>query len=90
MTTANAGAGTTAVEQALSAFLVGHTGAEPEVEQDLFATGAISSMFAMELVVFLEDEYDIEIVGAELNRDNFRSIRAMAAMVLRLRETGDA
>ncbi|MGW2282884.1 acyl carrier protein [Streptomyces sp. NPDC001770] len=88
MTTANDAAEATTVEEALSAFLVERTGAEPEVEQDLFATGAISSMFAMELVVFLEDEYDIEIVGAELSRDNFRSIRAMAAMVQRLRGTG--
>ncbi|MEU8781758.1 acyl carrier protein [Streptomyces sp. NPDC048637] len=90
MTTANAGAETTAVEQALTAFLVERTGVEPEPEQDLFATGAISSMFAMELVVFLEDTYDVEIVGPELSRDNFRSVRAMSAMVLRLRGAGEA
>jgi methoxymalonate biosynthesis acyl carrier protein len=86
MTIANAGA--TAVEQDLTEFIARRTGAEPEVDQDLFATGAISSMFAMELVVHLEDTHDIEIIGPELSRDNFRSVRAMAAMVLRLR-TGE-
>ncbi|ONI75276.1 methoxymalonate biosynthesis protein [Actinosynnema sp. ALI-1.44] len=86
MTTANAGAETAAetVEKDLTVFLVQRTGAEPDVDQDLFATGVISSMFAMELVVHLEDTYDIEIVGPELSRDNFRSVRAVAAMVLRL------
>jgi methoxymalonate biosynthesis acyl carrier protein len=85
MTTANAGADATAVEQELTAFLVARTGADPDADQDLFATGAISSMFAMEVVVYLEDTYDIEIVGPELSRDNFRSVRAMSALVLRLR-----
>ncbi|GGV43644.1 hypothetical protein GCM10010182_80270 [Actinomadura cremea] len=76
------------VEKELTAFLIERTGAEPELDQDLFATGTISSMFAMELVVFLEDTYDVEIVGPDLSRDNFASIRAMAALVLRLREGG--
>jgi methoxymalonate biosynthesis acyl carrier protein len=83
MTTANTGAAT--VEKELTAFLAERTGTEPEADQDLFAAGVISSMFAMELVVHLEDEYDIEIVGPELSKDNFSSVRAMAALVLRLR-----
>lgn len=77
------------VEKDLTAFLLQRTGAQPDPEDDLFAAGMISSMFAMELVVHLEDEYDIEIVGAELNRNNFRSIHAMTALVLRLREAAD-
>jgi methoxymalonate biosynthesis acyl carrier protein len=77
------------VEKDLTAFLLQRTGAEPDPEADLFASGMISSMFAMELVVHLEDEYDIEIVGSELNRNNFRSIHAMTALVLRLREAAD-
>ncbi|WP_430790767.1 acyl carrier protein [Actinoplanes sp. G11-F43] len=77
-----------AVEKELTAFLAGRTGTEPTAEQDLFGTGVISSMFALELVVHLEDEYDIEIVGPDLSRQNFTSVRAMAAMVLRLRAPG--
>lgn len=83
MTIANAEAA--AVEKDLTALLVRRTGAEAEADQDLFATGVISSMFAMELVVHLEDTYDIEIIGPELSRDNFRSVRAMSALVQRLR-----
>lgn len=88
MTAVNAETDGSAVEKKLTAFLVEQTGNEPAVEQDLFATGVISSMFALQLVVHLEDQYDIEIVGPELSRDNFRSVRSISDMVLRLRATG--
>lgn len=87
MTAVNASAAV--VEKELTAFLNERTGAEPDLDQDLFATGTISSMFAMELVIFLEDTYDVEIVGPDLSRDNFASICAMAALVQRLSEAGD-
>jgi methoxymalonate biosynthesis acyl carrier protein len=47
-------------------------------------------MFAMHLVVHLEESYDIAIVGPELKLDNFRTVQAMAQLVLRLRDAGDA
>ncbi|MFD6040237.1 acyl carrier protein [Streptomyces koyangensis] len=76
------------IEKELTAFLTERTGHEPGVDQDLFGTGVISSMFALQLVVHLEDEYDIEIVGPELSMENFRSVQAMAALVLRLGAAG--
>jgi methoxymalonate biosynthesis acyl carrier protein len=36
--------------------------------------------------VHLEETYDIAIVGPELKLDNFRSVQAMARLVMRLRE----
>jgi len=39
----------------------------------------------MELVVHLEETYDIAIVGPELNIDNFRTVQRMTELVLRLR-----
>jgi methoxymalonate biosynthesis acyl carrier protein len=87
MTAVHTGTDGSTVEKELTAFLTERTGSEPTVEQDLFATGVISSMFALQLVVHLEDEYDIEIVGAELSRDNFSSVQAMSAMVMRLRSS---
>lgn len=85
MTAANANAEAVAVANDLTDFLARRIGADPDADQDLFATGVISSMFALELVVHLEDTYDIEILGPELSRDNFRSVTAMSALVLRLR-----
>jgi methoxymalonate biosynthesis acyl carrier protein len=74
------------VEQALTGFLAERAGAPVQADQDLFASGLVSSMFAMQLVVHLEESYDIAIVGPELKLDNFRSVRAMAQLVTRLRE----
>ena len=74
-----------AIEEALLGFLSEHIKADLDVDQDLFAAGLVSSMFAMQLVVHLEESYDIAIIGPELKLDNFRTIRAMTALVLRLR-----
>ncbi|GAB2629444.1 hypothetical protein Aab01nite_43270 [Paractinoplanes abujensis] len=79
---------TETVEKELTAYLAERTGCEPAADQDLFASGVISSMFALQLVVHLEDEYDVEIIGPDLARENFSSVRAMSAMVQRLRADG--
>jgi methoxymalonate biosynthesis acyl carrier protein len=74
-----------AIEEALFGFLSERIKADLDVDQDLFAAGLVSSMFAMQLVVHLEESYDIAIIGPELKLDNFRTVRAMTALVLRLR-----
>jgi methoxymalonate biosynthesis acyl carrier protein len=74
-----------AVEVALTEFLAEKTNTLVEPGQDLFASGLVSSMFAMQLVVHLEESYDISVLGPELNLDNFRSVQAMARLVIRLR-----
>ena len=79
-----------ALEEALTAFLTKRVKTEVAPDQDLFASGLASSMFAMQLVVHLEETYDIAIVGPELKLDNFRTVRSMTALVLRLREDAEA
>jgi methoxymalonate biosynthesis acyl carrier protein len=78
-----------AVESALASFLAKKVGTSVEPDQDLFASGLVSSMFAMQLVVHLEESYDIAIVGPELKLANFRTIQAMVRLVIRLREASD-
>jgi methoxymalonate biosynthesis acyl carrier protein len=78
------------IEQALLGFLTERVKAPVAPDQDLFGSGLVSSMFAMQLVVHLEESYDIAIVGPELKLDNFRTVQAMAQLVLRLRDAGDA
>lgn len=77
------------VEQALIGFIAERVRDTVAPDQDLFSTGLVSSMFAMQLVVHLEEAYDIAIVGPELKLDNFRTARAMTELVLRLRAAGD-
>jgi methoxymalonate biosynthesis acyl carrier protein len=55
-------------------------------EQDLFADGMINSMFALELVVQIENKFDVEVEGRDLDMTNFRSVNAMANLVRRLTE----
>jgi methoxymalonate biosynthesis acyl carrier protein len=47
-------------------------------------------MFAMQLVVHLEEAYDIAIIGPELKLDHFRTVNAMTQLVMRLRGAADA
>ena len=63
-------------------------GWEPDV--DIFAGGTVSSLFATELVVFLEEAFDVEIGGRDLRLDNFRTITVMTALVQRLRAADGA
>jgi methoxymalonate biosynthesis acyl carrier protein len=53
-------------------------------EQDLFADGMINSMFAMELVVQIENQFNVAVEGRDLDMANFRSVNAMANLVRRL------
>jgi acyl carrier protein len=50
---------------------------------DIFTLGYINSLFAMELVVFIENRFGIRIPNDELSIDNFRTIKGMAAVVER-------
>ncbi len=50
-------------------------------DDDLFRTGYVNSLFAMELVAFVENRFCITIENEELNIDNFRSINALASLV---------
>lgn len=52
---------------------------------DLFASGVVSSLFAMELVVHVESAFGVTVDGPDLTLDNFRSVDAMTDLVLRLR-----
>ena len=53
--------------------------------QDIFSLGYINSLFAMELVMFLEKTFAIAIPNDELRIDNGRTVTAMTDLVGRLR-----
>ncbi|MCX4750478.1 acyl carrier protein [Kitasatospora sp. NBC_01287] len=58
--------------------------------EDIFSLGYINSLFAMELVMFVEKEFAVTIPNAELQIDNFRTAKSMTELVERLRSTGAA
>ncbi len=73
------------VEDEVLRFLETRTKIRWKVDQDLFDSGVVSSMFAMELVVYLEKTFGVTVLGADLQMANFRTVRAMASLVARLR-----
>jgi acyl carrier protein len=54
-------------------------------DDDIFAMGFVNSMFAMELVMFVENEFEIAIENEDLNIDHFRSVNAIAHLIERKR-----
>lgn len=52
-------------------------------EQDIFALGFVNSLFAMQLVLFVEKEFETKVEDEDLDIDNFRSLNAIAALVER-------
>lgn len=54
---------------------------------DIFSLGLVNSLFALELVTFVERQFGLRFDLEELKMDNFRSIEAIASLVQR--EHGD-
>jgi acyl carrier protein len=50
---------------------------------DLFSTGMVNSLFAMQLVLFVEREFGVVVDNEDLDFENFKSIDAICAFVNR-------
>jgi methoxymalonate biosynthesis acyl carrier protein len=71
----------------ICAYLQSKTNAQVAHDEDLSSAGVLTSMLAMEIVVYLESTFQISVVGRDLKLDNFRTVNDMVALVTRLRET---
>jgi acyl carrier protein len=65
-------------------FLAEHIAEPVADEDDIFALGLVNSMFVVQLVAFLEETFDLQIDGEDLVFENFRSVKDIDALVLRL------
>ena len=72
------------VVERISSYLNRRLGVPVELDDDIYDRGLVTSMFAMELVVQLEQAFSIEIVGSDLQLANFRSVNTMTDLVLHL------
>ncbi len=75
------------VMQDLCGFFAAALGSPPSVDEDYFASGRLSSLAALQLVVHVERRYEFQVGVADLDLDNFRTIRRIAGFV-RARTTG--
>jgi methoxymalonate biosynthesis acyl carrier protein len=61
----------------------------PDVQDDddLFESGIVNSLFAVQLTTFIEKTFRIDITADDLDIDNFKSLNAATDFVLRRRAT---
>jgi acyl carrier protein len=73
------------VKEFIGRFFRGH---DLRYDEDIFAVGFVNSMFAMQLVNFVEREFGVAVVDEDLDLENFRTVDAIAALVVRKRGGG--
>lgn len=66
----------------LEGYILQNVGMET-IDHDLnvFEEGLVSSLFAIELMTFLEKNFDIEVTMDDLDLDNFKSINSIKAFL---------
>lgn len=68
----------------LSEFVIRSLGT-PELagSDDIFEVGGATSLFSVELVIFIEDTLGVPLSDEDLERENFSTINAMTDMIER-------
>lgn len=57
-------------------------------DEDIFSLGLINSLFVMQLVLYVEQEFNITCQGEDLDMDNFRSINTINDFLIRKQNGG--
>ena len=50
-------------------------------DEDIFATGLVNSLFAAQLVMFVEDRFEMTVDNDDLDLSNFSSVDAITGFV---------
>jgi methoxymalonate biosynthesis acyl carrier protein len=70
------------IKETITAFLTRHVPMNGLSDDDsIFQTKAVNSLFAMQLVLFVEKEFGIQIENEDLELSNFESINALTRLV---------
>jgi methoxymalonate biosynthesis acyl carrier protein len=70
------------VRDALTDFLSTEAGRPVGPDDDYFALGLVNSLFALELVTFVEQRFGLAVEVEDLELDHFRTIDRLAGFVL--------
>ncbi len=54
---------------------------ELQEDEDIFSLGFVNSLFAMQLIMFLEKEFSIRIDNRDMDIENFRTINKIAGVI---------
>ena len=64
------------------AFIISQTGVEDlDDSLNIFEAGYVNSLFAMQLVNYLEEHFELQVENEDLDFSNFKSVDAITAFV---------
>ena len=52
-------------------------------DEDVFSSGLVNSLMAMQLVLFVEKEFGVTVENEDLDLDNFRTVKRVAEFIQR-------
>ena len=67
------------ISEFLSQF-ISETDIDPDV--NLFESGLVNSLFAMQLLLYVEQEFGLQVTNEDLDIKNFRSLNALTDFVM--------
>lgn len=75
------------IKEKIKSFIQKRIGKDKQIEDadDIFRTGYVNSMFALELVSFIEQAFALRVENEDIDLKNFSSLNNMEAFVLRKR-----
>jgi methoxymalonate biosynthesis acyl carrier protein len=50
-------------------------------DDDIFGMGFVNSLFAAQLVMFIEKEFEVTVENEDLDLENFKSVNALIGMI---------
>lgn len=68
------------IKSFLDPIFLGH---DLSLDEDIFSLGIVDSLFAMQVVLFVEKEFDIQLDGKDIDLENLRTINAISGLVSR-------
>jgi len=54
---------------------------ELQEDEDIFQAGFVNSLFAMQLVMFLEKEFGLRVENKDLDMENFKTVNTIATFI---------
>ena len=75
------------IRQQIHTFLAKYfKGYDLQDDEDIFSLGFVNSLFAMQIVLFVEQQLGVTVANDDLNIDNFRTINAMTDFIMSKKE----
>ncbi len=50
-------------------------------DESIFDNGAVNSLFAIQLILFLEKEFKIRIENNDMDMENFKTVNSIASLI---------